>query len=157
MRAKFSVLARRTMPCTSYPCSSRNSARYEPSWPVIPVMRARRRLTRWAGEERKLETEGDYIVMSEARLFGEAGLLEVLKFIIAGARDGQYGFALGALSGITASDADAKTAKTPANCNCPGWWQFAREILILAHAFAQKNANGSCQCLWTLIHYSCVH
>ena len=27
---------------TSYPSSRRNSARYEPSWPVMPVMRARR-------------------------------------------------------------------------------------------------------------------
>src|SRR5688500_15943256 len=42
MRSNFSVEARRTTPCTSYPRSSRNSARYEPSWPVMPVMRARR-------------------------------------------------------------------------------------------------------------------
>src|SRR3954468_14565225 len=41
MRSNFSVDARRTMPCTSYPCSSRSSARYEPSWPVIPVISAR--------------------------------------------------------------------------------------------------------------------
>jgi hypothetical protein len=28
-------------PWTSYPFESRNSARYEPSWPVIPVISAR--------------------------------------------------------------------------------------------------------------------
>src|ERR1700694_2625834 len=28
------------MPCTSYPFSSSNSARYEPSWPVTPVINA---------------------------------------------------------------------------------------------------------------------
>ncbi|GGR84740.1 hypothetical protein GCM10010284_17420 [Streptomyces rubiginosohelvolus] len=27
-------------PCTVYPLSSNNSARYEPSWPVTPVMSA---------------------------------------------------------------------------------------------------------------------
>src|SRR5437762_5925908 len=31
----------RRSPCTSYPLSSSNSARYEPSWPVMPVTRAR--------------------------------------------------------------------------------------------------------------------
>src|SRR5262245_3402164 len=40
MRSKFSVLARRTMPTTRYPLVSSSSARYEPSWPVIPVIRA---------------------------------------------------------------------------------------------------------------------
>ena len=34
------------MPCTSYPLASRNSARYEPSCPVIPVMSARGILSR---------------------------------------------------------------------------------------------------------------
>ena len=42
MRSKFSVEARRTMPKTSYPSSSRSSARYDPSWPVIPVISALR-------------------------------------------------------------------------------------------------------------------
>ena len=31
---------RRLIPCTMYPLFSRNSARYAPSWPVIPVIRA---------------------------------------------------------------------------------------------------------------------
>ena len=31
---------RRLMPCTMYPFLRRNSARYAPSWPVIPVIRA---------------------------------------------------------------------------------------------------------------------
>ena len=30
----------RLMPCTMYPLFRRNSARYAPSWPVIPVIRA---------------------------------------------------------------------------------------------------------------------
>jgi hypothetical protein len=34
------VLVRRVIPQTRYPCSRRNSARYEPSCPVIPVIRA---------------------------------------------------------------------------------------------------------------------
>jgi hypothetical protein len=34
------VLERRTIPCTSYPFSKRNSARYDPSWPVTPVIKA---------------------------------------------------------------------------------------------------------------------
>src|SRR5690606_13377193 len=38
---KFGALDRRTTPVTSYPFSSRSSARYEPSWPVMPVMSAR--------------------------------------------------------------------------------------------------------------------
>src|SRR3954447_18468783 len=42
IRSKFTVLLRRTMPTTLYPCSRRSSARYEPSWPVMPVMSARR-------------------------------------------------------------------------------------------------------------------
>src|SRR5580704_3048152 len=41
MRSKFTVLERRTMPMTVYPLERRNSARYEPSWPVTPVMSAR--------------------------------------------------------------------------------------------------------------------
>ena len=32
--------ARRTSPWTSYPLLNRSSARYDPSWPVIPVMKA---------------------------------------------------------------------------------------------------------------------
>src|SRR5712664_4182601 len=40
MRPRFIVDDRRTTPCTSYPFPSRSSARYEPSWPVIPVMSA---------------------------------------------------------------------------------------------------------------------
>src|SRR5690606_23029485 len=32
---------RRIMPHTTYPFASSNSARYEPSWPVIPVTSAR--------------------------------------------------------------------------------------------------------------------
>ena len=35
-----SELDRRTMPWTRYPFSRRSSARYEPSWPVMPVMSA---------------------------------------------------------------------------------------------------------------------
>src|SRR5579864_3169171 len=41
MRFVLNVLARRMIPCTSYPLESSNSARYEPSCPVIPVMSAR--------------------------------------------------------------------------------------------------------------------
>src|SRR5580700_8355636 len=41
MRSKLTVLERRTMPMTVYPLERRNSARYEPSWPVTPVMSAR--------------------------------------------------------------------------------------------------------------------
>src|SRR5690242_19583949 len=41
MRSKFTVELRRTTPTTSYPRASRNSARYEPSWPVTPVTSAR--------------------------------------------------------------------------------------------------------------------
>src|SRR5579884_1251156 len=40
MRSCTSVLVRRVMPTTRYPSSSSNSARYDPSWPVIPVMSA---------------------------------------------------------------------------------------------------------------------
>ena len=40
MRSKFSVLERRTMPCTSYPFPKRNSARQAPSCPVMPVINA---------------------------------------------------------------------------------------------------------------------
>src|SRR5580693_9197364 len=42
IRSRLIVLERRTMPCTVYPFSSRNSARYEPSCPVIPVISAER-------------------------------------------------------------------------------------------------------------------
>ena len=38
--SNVSVEARRYIPNTSYPFSRRNSARYEPSWPVIPVINA---------------------------------------------------------------------------------------------------------------------
>ena len=31
---------RLSIPCTSYPFSSKNSAKYEPSCPVIPVIKA---------------------------------------------------------------------------------------------------------------------
>src|SRR5258708_19866831 len=41
MRSNFSRLLRRTKPYTSHPFSSKNSARYEPSWPVTPVISAR--------------------------------------------------------------------------------------------------------------------
>src|SRR5262245_53323982 len=41
MRRVLKLEERRTMPCTSYPLSRSSSVRYEPSWPVIPVMRAR--------------------------------------------------------------------------------------------------------------------
>ena len=40
IRSNRSVEERLTKPCTSYPRSSRNSARYEPSCPVIPVISA---------------------------------------------------------------------------------------------------------------------
>src|SRR5207245_6275560 len=40
MRPAFKVDERRTTPWTSYPLARRSSARYEPSWPVIPVMSA---------------------------------------------------------------------------------------------------------------------
>src|SRR5579875_2604658 len=40
IRSKVTVLLRRCRPTTSYPLSSRSSARYEPSWPVMPVMSA---------------------------------------------------------------------------------------------------------------------
>src|SRR5229473_1470452 len=43
----------RMSPCTSYPFSNRSSARYEPSWPVIPVIRARGR----SGISRSLSIE----------------------------------------------------------------------------------------------------
>src|SRR5574344_2123424 len=41
MRLVLNVEARRTTPCTSYPFARSSSARYEPSCPVMPVMRAR--------------------------------------------------------------------------------------------------------------------
>ena len=41
MRSKLTVELRRTTPTTSYSWSSNNSARYEPSCPVTPVMSAR--------------------------------------------------------------------------------------------------------------------
>ena len=34
---EYSSDVRRTIPYTSYPLSSRSSAKYDPSWPVIPV------------------------------------------------------------------------------------------------------------------------
>src|SRR5688572_26544496 len=40
MRSYGVVELRRTTPTTRYPLVSKNSARYEPSWPVIPVMSA---------------------------------------------------------------------------------------------------------------------
>src|ERR1022692_268260 len=44
----------RTSPQTSYPCAVRYSARYDPSWPVMPVISARRDRTasqvRWPAE-----------------------------------------------------------------------------------------------------------
>src|SRR5207244_1472732 len=40
MRPVLKELERRTTPWTSYPFSTSSSARYEPSWPVTPVMRA---------------------------------------------------------------------------------------------------------------------
>src|SRR5512135_1898313 len=39
-RPVLNVEARRMMPWTSYPFESRNSTRYDPSWPVTPVMSA---------------------------------------------------------------------------------------------------------------------
>src|SRR4030042_28378 len=39
-RPVLNVEARRMMPWTSYPFESMNSARYEPSWPVMPVISA---------------------------------------------------------------------------------------------------------------------
>ena len=41
MRSVLKRLARRMMPWTWYPLSSKNRARYEPSWPVTPVISAR--------------------------------------------------------------------------------------------------------------------
>ncbi len=41
MRPVENELERRIRPWTSYPLSSSSSARYEPSWPVIPVISAR--------------------------------------------------------------------------------------------------------------------
>ena len=40
MRPVLNEEERRRMPCTSYPFDKRNSARKEPSWPVIPVIKA---------------------------------------------------------------------------------------------------------------------
>src|ERR1043165_3213407 len=40
MRAVLNELVRRMIPCTSYPFASRNSARYDPSCPVTPVISA---------------------------------------------------------------------------------------------------------------------
>src|ERR1700704_2171096 len=40
MRSVLNDDDRRFMPCTTYPFDSRNSARWAPSWPVTPVMRA---------------------------------------------------------------------------------------------------------------------
>jgi hypothetical protein len=40
MRSKVSVLERRAIPMTLYPFESSSSARYDPSWPVIPVIKA---------------------------------------------------------------------------------------------------------------------
>src|SRR6185312_5667734 len=40
MRSVLNDDDRRFMPCTTYPFASRNSARWAPSWPVTPVMRA---------------------------------------------------------------------------------------------------------------------
>ena len=40
MRPVLNDEQRRMMPQTSYPFSSSNSARYEPSWPVMPVISA---------------------------------------------------------------------------------------------------------------------
>ena len=39
-----SETGRRTMPKTTYSCSSRSSARSDPSWPLTPVISARRSL-----------------------------------------------------------------------------------------------------------------
>jgi hypothetical protein len=39
-REVLKVLARRMRPWTSYPFDRRSSARYEPSWPVTPVISA---------------------------------------------------------------------------------------------------------------------
>src|SRR5579863_2233725 len=41
MRPVLNELLRRTSPCTSYPFASKNSARYDPSCPVMPVISAR--------------------------------------------------------------------------------------------------------------------
>ena len=40
MRDVLNVEARRIRPWTMYPFSRSNSARYDPSWPVIPVISA---------------------------------------------------------------------------------------------------------------------
>src|SRR5436190_10215156 len=40
MRSVLNDDARRLIPCTSYPFARRNSARYAPSWPVMPVIKA---------------------------------------------------------------------------------------------------------------------
>src|SRR5688572_29739124 len=40
MRSYGVVELRRTIPMTRYPFSRRSSARYDPSWPVTPVIRA---------------------------------------------------------------------------------------------------------------------
>src|SRR5580698_4007589 len=39
-RSVLKLEERRTTPCTSYPFASSNSARYDPSWPVTPVISA---------------------------------------------------------------------------------------------------------------------
>ena len=40
MRSVLKDDDRRFIPCTMYPLFKRNSARYAPSWPVIPVIKA---------------------------------------------------------------------------------------------------------------------
>ena len=40
MRSVLNEDDRRFMPCTTYPFDSSNSAKWAPSWPVTPVMRA---------------------------------------------------------------------------------------------------------------------
>src|ERR1041385_8655326 len=40
MRSVLNELLRRTTPWTIYPFASSSSARYDPSWPVIPVISA---------------------------------------------------------------------------------------------------------------------
>ena len=40
MRSRKSTLLLLIIPCTSYPFSKRNSLKYEPSWPVTPVINA---------------------------------------------------------------------------------------------------------------------
>ena len=40
MRSVLNDDDRRFMPCTTYPFDSSNSAKWAPSWPVTPVMRA---------------------------------------------------------------------------------------------------------------------